>query len=807
MNCPRGVLLSAVFGKNRMNQQELRELENRCIQEQAPACTAACPLHVDGRALSAAIARSDFTAAAKIFRKTVPFAGTISHICTQPCMQACLRKDLGGAIEMAALERACLEYGAPAEPVKPLPKKNKRVAVVGGGLCGLTAAYDLAKKGWQVTVFESSSRVGGGLWQIAPDQLPRDILQSDLAVLDSLNIDFRLGVEVGPHGGNGHSTVITRLCDEFEAVFLSIGANPASLPDLRLDLQGQVAVDPLTFQTSIPCVFAGGEVLRISASYPHPPAQHTAILSMSEARRAAVSIDRYLQKVSLTASRSDEGAYQTRLYTNTAGIETQEPLIETDLSSVYTREVAETEAARCIQCECLECVKSCEYLAAHKGYPKKYIREIYNNLSIVMGTRHANQFINSCALCGLCAEVCPTDVDMGAVCQQARQQMVEQKRMPPSAFDFALRDMAFSRSEKFAMSHADDRVGQTRYVFFPGCQLSASSPEHTQKAYQFLRDTYPDDGVGIQLGCCGAPAAWAGRNDLMADAHQDILQTYAALDHPTFILACSSCYQMFQKYMPQLRIISLWDIYNENSPVLPQNHGETSIAIHDPCSTRYEAHIQDSVRALLTRMGYTVDELPLSRERTECCSYGGLMWNANRPLAEQTIRRRIGENPQPYVTYCAMCRDFFARQGKPTYHILDLIYDNEQQSLAPEHPGPGYSQRHENRARLKAALLKEYWSEFMPDPQTHESIRLSLSVAIQAVLEERMILVEDIQKVIENAERTGKRMQNAHSGHYLAYFKPTSVTYWVEYSPQADGSFIIHNAYSHRMEIGQGASK
>jgi hypothetical protein len=206
-------------------------------------------------------------------------------------------------------------------------------------------------------------------------------------------------------------------------------------------------------------------------------------------------------------------------------------------------------------------------------------------------------------------------------------------------------------------------------------------------------------------------------------------------------------------------------------------------------------------------MGYTIDELPLSRERTECCSYGGLMWNANRPLAEQTIRRRISENPQPYVTYCAMCRDFFARQGKPTYHILDLIYSNEQPSLAPEQPGPGYSQRHENRARLKAALLKEYWSEFMPDPQTHESIRLNLSAAIQAVLEERMILVEDIQKVIENAERTGKRMQNAHSGHYLAYFKPTSVTYWVEYSPQADGSFIIHNAYSHRMEIGQGASK
>ena len=74
------------------------------------------------------------------------------------------------------------------------------------------------------------------------------------------------------------------------------------------------------------------------------------------------------------------------------------------------------------------------------------------------------------------------------------------------------------------------------------------------------------------------------------------------------------------------------------------------------------------------------------------------------------------------------------------------------------------------------------------------------------MVEDRLILVEDMQKVIENAERTGKRMFNAASGHYLAYLKPTSVTYWVEYTPQAEG-FLVHKAYSHRMEIGMGAQK
>ena len=94
----------------------------------------------------------------------------------------------------------------------------------------------------------------------------------------------------------------------------------------------------------------------------------------------------------------------------------------------------------------------------------------------------------------------------------------------------------------------------------------------------------------------------------------------------------------------------------------------------------------------------------------------------------------------------------------------------------------------------------------MPDQQAFETIRLILPETVQQMIEERLILVEDIQKVIEFAERTGKRMYNPSSGHYLAYYKPNSVTYWVEYTPH-EGAFLIHKAYSHRMDIGLGGQK
>ena len=91
----------------------------------------------------------------------------------------------------------------------------------------------------------------------------------------------------------------------------------------------------------------------------------------------------------------------------------------------------------------------------------------------------------------------------------------------------------------------------------------------------------------------------------------------------------------------------------------------------------------------------------------------------------------------------------------------------------------------------------------MPDQQAFESIRLIIPEPVQQIIEDRLILVEDVQKVIEYAERTGKRMYNTANGHFLAYYKPNTVTYWVEYTPQ-EGAFLIHKAYSHRMEIGLG---
>jgi glutamate synthase (NADPH) small chain len=773
-----------------MEQTELRLLEDLCIQEHAPPCAAVCPVHVNVRGMIAEIAQGDFSAALSIFQKSVPFPSIICRICDQPCRIACNRKDAGEAIEIVALERACVELGAPGKPAKPLPKRDKRVAVVGAGLSGMTTAYELGKKGYGVVMFDAAVAPGGKLWQMPEERLPRSVINTDTEVLGHMGVELRLNTRLAS------DISLAGLLAEFDAVYLGLGADAAVSSDLERDDASRVKVDPLTFATSQARVFAGGSMLRAQGGY-------SPIQSLSEGRRAATSIDRLLQGASLSAARQNEGSYQTRLYTDLETVAPLPAVVPSNPTVGYCAEEAIAEAQRCIQCECMECIKVCEYLRHYGSYPKRYVREVYNNLSIVMGTRHANRFTNSCSLCGLCAEVCPNDLDMAAVCSDARRLMVQQGKMPPSAHDFALRDMAFSNSSKFATARNQPGTASSTYLFFPGCQLAGSSPAYVEQLYAYLTKRL-DGGVGLMLRCCGAPADWAGRDDLLQDAVADLKATHREMGNPTVLLACSSCYSVFKKHLPDVEIVSLWQKMDELG--LPSDSKAKStdnlvVSVHDPCTTRYESDIHDSARNIITQLGYTIEELPMSREKTECCSFGGLMWFANRELAQDVIRRRISESNADYVTYCAMCRDFFASQGKRTLHILDLMFGDDIQTLA-ERDNPGYSLRHENRARLKRKLLQELWGEEMPDREEYEAIVLEIAPDVAELMEDRLILIEDVQRVIGTAEKTGRRLLNPDTGHFLAHYRPTAVTYWVEYSPKGE-AFVIHNAYSHRMEIAE----
>ncbi|MPM39572.1 hypothetical protein SDC9_86206 [bioreactor metagenome] len=224
--------------------------------------------------------------------------------------------------------------------------------------------------------------------------------------------------------------------------------------------------------------------------------------------------------------------------------------------------------------------------------------------------------------------------------------------------------------------------------------------------------------------------------------------------------------------------------------------------IHDACTSRYNERLQSSIRKITRKLGYEIDELNYSREKTKCCGYGGLVYYANREQAENFIKDRIGESGEDLLVYCAMCKDLFVGGRKRTYHILDLLFA-EDLERAGSRKMPNLSQRQQNRAELKRRLLRKLWGEELDVEQKHENLPgLVIPPEVWESMEKRYILLEEVKQVISHAQKTGERFFNPESACYSASLRIGEVTYWVRYREE-DGSIQVVSVYSHRMEIAE----
>lgn len=763
-----------------MDQLQLRELEARCIQEEQPFCTAACPIHVDVRAFMAALARDDVRGARKVLDRTMPFPEILGRLCDAPCRPFCKRGEIGDPLAIGSLERFCVSRTQTMVKLPKLPNKGGKVAVFGAGLSGMTAALDLARKGRPATLITPDDDIGGRLRSLPAEILPGEALAQARTILAGYGVTVMTATSLD-------DAAVTNLIDQYDAVYCDRDAVGA--------LAGPFAAgepDPLSLALAQDGCFAGGG-LGTDGNY-------SVIKQVEDGRRAALSIERFLQKVSLTAQRDKEGSCATRMVTVIDGIAPAAEIPPADPAQGYTPAEARAEAGRCILCECMECVKQCVYLREYKEYPKTLVRRIYNNLAIVQGTRNANKMINACSLCGQCTVICPHDFPVAEVCRSTRQEMVATGHMPPSPHDFALEDMRFSQSEACRLSRHQPGHDASRFLFYPGCQLAGSAPDLVVRAYEFLSGNLTG-GVGLMLGCCGIPAHWAGQQALFAETLDGFRAEVAQMGRPTLIAACSSCLSVFREFAPDLAVTSLWEVLDGlELPAGERRRPEAALALHDPCTARYQDGVRTSVRSLCAKLGLAVVEPALGGELADCCGYGGLMQFANQPLGTKAALVKAGRSRRDGLAYCAMCRDNLAAAGRPVAHLLDYLFAAAADPDPLARANPGFSGRHENRARLKERLLASLWQETSVARPAHAAIPLLIAPEAAALLDSRLILEEDVRKVIEHAETSGRFLIHPATGRRLASFRPVRVTYWIEYEPTNQG-FRIHNGYSHRMRL------
>ena len=347
---------------------------------------------------------------------------------------------------------------------------------------------------------------------------------------------------------------------------------------------------------------------------------------------------------------------------------------------------------------CRLCVDECDFLQKYCSSPKELAE------SFKAGKHRTNPEIPySCNICSLCEVRCPHELNIGKMCFEARQQLVQEGRGPLEQHQPLTRALDWNESDAFKAVIPASSASKTKRVFFPGCALSAYSPDLVLKAYDHLQQKLP--GTGILLGCCGAPAYLIGDESRFQEVIDGIESDMIGLGCTEIITACPYCHYVLLHNLPNLRVTSLYPILGEiglPEMIMTERH---TFSIHDPCSTRFEPDIQSSIRKLIQAAGHRVCELEHSRDSTHCCGLGGMAFAVDSNLSAKKAMRTVIESKHDLVTYCASCRGNLAGQGTNVLHILDLIFGEIWQKKGAAPPKePSISQ--ENQRALKLRLLE-----------------------------------------------------------------------------------------------------
>ncbi len=340
--CPVGALMDRGDEWNQWPDREAASIR----------CKYACPVMVDVPRFIRFIREGKYAEAVAVIREKVPFAAICGLICEHPCESACRRGDLDQPVAIRALERFAVERSGKTKLAKgsKAATSGKKVAIVGSGPTGLTAAYYLAQKGGHpVTIFESSSQPGGMMRAVIPEYiLPLNILDAEIEALSKLGVKIETQSKV--------ESVDTLLNKGYDAVFLAIGGT-SEIPEqlgVKVNEENAIQVNTKSLMTNKKGVFAGGDAVTRNSSF---------IEAVAAGRKAAISIDRYLGgsgDISEVLAPVIEGVPRVGRIDNFAQRQRQEmptakPAKQVDnftqVELGFSDELGNEEAKRCMGCD------------------------------------------------------------------------------------------------------------------------------------------------------------------------------------------------------------------------------------------------------------------------------------------------------------------------------------------------------------------------------------------------------------------------------------------------------------------------
>ncbi|MDI3536720.1 MAG: hypothetical protein PWP30_1202 [Eubacteriaceae bacterium] len=747
-----------------MKIEEAASYTEKCFHGSPASCTCACPFHLDIRSLLEKVSKGKWASAYKLLRNETIFPVIVSALCDQPCSNHCQRTQIGDqAISIRDLEDACIRYVKKRKAdAYNIPPKTAKVAVVGAGLAGLSCALNLARKKFQVTVFDKELGWGGSIRV----HLRFKEFNEEISLMFSVaKADFQFKSEI---------TSLAQL-EEFDAIYIATGSGGDSFGLLE-------SWDHELQTTSEKKVFLGGSLCGVSQ-----------MEGIAQGAQVSKVIEAYIQTGKASYINKENNFKECGRKLDHDGALSL-ARVEAQSTDGYSEAEAREEASRCLQCDCDKCLTSCEMLKRFGKAPQKMAIEVYTDTHVnpPLSTHTLARETYSCNLCGHCKSICPEAVDIGAMLQFSRTARFKDNSYPAALHDFWLREMDYAVSQGAFVS-APKGKKTCQYAFFPGCQLGASNPEHVLESYDFLNEHYD---AGIFISCCGAPAFWAGDEERLGVHIEKLRQEWFEMGRPKLVFACATCENIFSMMLPEIKSISLYELLDRQSHVLSKCD-LTEAVVFDPCAARDDDEMQSSVRRLADKADISLEEL---QEKNRCCGYGGLIRLANPSLYDEISQVRAEASEKPYIVYCANCREVFAARDKECAHVLDIVF-----GLSINASIPSLAKKRENSLELKKKLMREKW-EMDFEAETHEWDKLSLIIGdeLQKMMDQKLISSADLQEAIWLAEESGDKFYDESDGMSLCSMIKPVITYWVEYRKTGPDTYEVYSAYYHRMHFVKG---